>query len=137
MASDVPDAPEATAVFYDGLIARRRAVAVILGEEGLVISSADGTLVELRYADLREQNAPTGRLRLSSTAARELARLEIADPSLAEEIRRRSPMLRKSVRSRLGGKIQVVGLPPLPEPKDEEQKPKQSAPPVSSSPSRA
>lgn len=109
MASDGPDALEATAVFYDGLIARRRAVAVILGEEGLVISSADGTLVEWRYADLREQNAPTGCLRLSSIAARELARLEIADPSLAEEIRRRSPMLRKSVRSRLGGKIQVVG----------------------------
>lgn len=109
MASDGTSAPEATAVYYDGLVARRRAVAIILGEEGLVISSADGTLVEWRYADLREQDAPAGILRIASISAPELARLEIADPALADEIRRRSPMLRKTSRGRFGGKVQVVG----------------------------
>ncbi len=109
MASDGNPAPGVPAVFYDGLIARRRAVTVILRDGDLAISDGDDIVATWCYADLREQDAPTGFLRLAARNAPELARLEIADTAFAAEIRRRAPMVRDTARARRNGKIQIVG----------------------------
>lgn len=106
--SDDNSTPGVPAVFYDGLIARRRAVMVILHDDNLVISDGDGMLAAWRYPDLREQDAPTGFLRLAAQGAPELARLEIADTAFAAEIRRRAPLIRDTARARRSGKIQIV-----------------------------
>jgi Zn-dependent protease with chaperone function len=109
LASNGQSATDYTAVFYDGLIARRRAVTILLREDQLAIVEAGTTLAEWRYADLREQDAPSGSLRMTAAGALELARLEIADPALKAEILRRSPAIRQTARVNRRTKMQVVG----------------------------
>lgn len=96
------------AVFYDGVIARRRAVTVFLRHGDVAIRDGQDLIAAWRYADLREQDASTGFIRLSGDGAPELARLEIADTAFAAEIQRRAPMLRDTARARRSGKIQIV-----------------------------
>jgi predicted Zn-dependent protease len=98
-----------SAVFYDGRIARRRVVAVSLDETGLLIAEPGTVAMHWGYAHLREQDAPSGCLRLACKGAPELARLEIADADLAAEIRRRCPAIGRAVRANRAGRIQVVG----------------------------
>lgn len=77
------------AIYYDGVSARPRAVGVTLDADGLVLVENGAAIARWRYADLRRQDASAGLMRIGSTSAPELARLEIADRTLAEEIERR------------------------------------------------
>lgn len=96
-------------VFYDGLIARRRMVTVVLHRDRCALMEGGAVLAEWRYTDLRQQDAPSGSLRLAAANGPELARLEIADPVLAAEILRRSPTIHKAARANRSAKVQVVG----------------------------
>lgn len=96
------------AVFYDGLTARRRVVTLTLEARELVIVEDDTMLARWAFAALREQDAPTGCLRLAAAGAPELARLEIADPALAAEILRRCPAIGQAQRANRTAKAQIV-----------------------------
>ena len=63
-----------TAIYYDGMTARRRVVSVSLTASDLVIAQDGVTLSRWPYSGLREQDAPPGSLRLACTTAPELAR---------------------------------------------------------------
>lgn len=97
------------ATFYDGLTARRQAAFVALDAEGLtVMDGGGGVLTRWLYADLRQQDAPAGCLRLAAVNAPELARLEMADGPLADEILRRTPQIGLAARASRTGKIGIV-----------------------------
>ena len=82
------------AVYYDGLVARRRNVALRFSisleilEEGAVID-------RWPFETIRKADSASGELRLSSTSAPELARLVIADPALAMRVTAQSPRIRE------------------------------------------
>jgi Zn-dependent protease with chaperone function len=84
---------DASAAFYDGDSARRRIVAVRLGDSALEISEGGTVLTSWSYDDIRRQDGPLGMLRLRSVAASDLARLEIEDGAAAAEVVRRCPRL--------------------------------------------
>ena len=78
------------ATFFDGVSNRRRTVAIRCGET-LEIYENDTRLASWTFADIRFVDAPTGTLRLWSTDAPELARLEIRDSAAQREIQRLCP----------------------------------------------
>jgi Zn-dependent protease with chaperone function len=80
----------AKAIYYDGVSARPRPVEIALGADGLTIAEAGTTLATWRYAELRRQDAPNEVLRIASAGGPELARLDIADRALAEDVVRRA-----------------------------------------------
>ena len=82
-----------TAVFFDGLTSRRQDVHVSLEHEVFIVR-ADGSRIDSwPYDDLRELAAPQGLLRLTRNGGPPLARLEIRDPGLVEQIRSWAPGL--------------------------------------------
>ena len=88
------------AQFYDGTSARRRSVtvsadadALVLAEDGAVLRDDRVVLARWPYAEIREQDAPDGIRRFGCVTGPDLARLEIRDPAVAAEIRRRCPRL--------------------------------------------
>jgi len=97
------------AIFYDGLTARRRMVTLTLAAADMVIEQDGVTLARWPYNSLRQQDAPPGCLRLACTTAPELARLEIADGSLAGEILRRCPAIGQAHRAGRKTKLRIVG----------------------------
>lgn len=78
------------AIFYDGRTARRRIATLWLAPEGIDIQEGGQVLARWSYGALRREDAAPGVLRLS---AGDLARLEVHDPALQEEIRLRCPGL--------------------------------------------
>lgn len=72
-------------IFFDGVSSRRRQVALTLGD-ALEILEEEGTPVRWVYADIRRADSPAGVLRLASTSAPPLARLEIRDAALAAQV---------------------------------------------------
>jgi hypothetical protein len=85
---------EGEAVYFDGLLARRHAARVRLGDR-LSVLEGDAVLDDWSYADIRRADGAQGALRLRSLAARELARLDIADAAIAEAVAARCPSLDK------------------------------------------
>lgn len=82
--------PGKPTIFFDGVTSRRRQVTLTLGDALEIIeeSEADArqTIARWAYADIRRADGPAGILRLASTSAPPLARLEIRDASLATEL---------------------------------------------------
>lgn len=76
-------------IYYDGLTARPRPVAVRFSADGIEILDPSGLLATWAYADLRRADAPVGAMRVRSLTAPELARLEIVDEALQAELRSR------------------------------------------------
>jgi Zn-dependent protease with chaperone function len=81
------------ASFYDGAAARRRAVDVRLGPSALEIAENGAVLARWPYEGVRRLDGTRYVLRLRSLHAPDLARLEIADGVLWDEIVRRCPRL--------------------------------------------
>ncbi|WP_409334235.1 M48 family metallopeptidase [Bradyrhizobium manausense] len=101
--SDVTAGPDAEtkpghqAIFFDGLSSRRRQVMLTLAD-ALEIAElgeveAPSTVTRWTYDEIRRADSPAGILRLTSTSAPPLARLEIRDSALAADIAARCPRL--------------------------------------------
>ncbi|MBR0841673.1 M48 family metallopeptidase [Bradyrhizobium liaoningense] len=88
-------------IFYDGVSSRRRQVTLALGD-ALEIAEEGGTPVRWTYADIRRADSPAGVLRLASTSAPPLARLEIRDAALAADVTARCMRLDEHQTSRRG-----------------------------------
>jgi len=88
-----PDAetkPGQPAIFFDGLSSRRRQVMLSLGDALEIAELSDpqvcGTVTRWTYDEIRRADSPAGILRLTSTSAPPLARLEIRDAAFAADI---------------------------------------------------
>jgi Zn-dependent protease with chaperone function len=82
------------ATFFDGVTSARQPVEVEATDEGLLIRSPDGILIDgWRYGELRAMSAPENVLRLGRAGHPTLARLEIRDPALAALIDERADTL--------------------------------------------
>jgi predicted Zn-dependent protease len=81
----------ASATFYDGVAAKPRPVTLRFGEQALEIVEGETTAARWTYPDIRRLPVAASGLRVRSLAAPELARLEVADETLAAELLRRSP----------------------------------------------
>jgi Zn-dependent protease with chaperone function len=96
---------EGAAVYFDGQSARKRAVELRLRDQLDIIE--DGRVAEIWvYADIRRADSGAGGLRLRSLAARELARLDVADAALAKALVQRCPLLDEASAS--GGGLRTV-----------------------------
>ncbi len=93
--------PEPSAVFFDGVSSRRRKVTLRLGDQ-LEIGEEGSEIVRWSYPDIRRADSPAGILRLSCTSAPPLARLELRDAQLANEIAARCLRLDEHQTSRKG-----------------------------------
>ncbi len=80
------------AVYFDGTSNRKRRVTLRLGAELEIIENGD-VAATWHFPDIRRVDAAPGTLRLSSTSALPLARLEIADPAIAADVTARCPSL--------------------------------------------
>jgi len=88
-------------IFFDGVSSRRRQVALTLGD-ALVIVEEGGAPVSWAYDDIRRADSPAGVLRLASTSAPPLARLEIRDVALAAQVTARCSRLDEHQTTRRG-----------------------------------
>ncbi|RXH12533.1 M48 family metallopeptidase [Bradyrhizobium guangzhouense] len=89
--------PGQTAIFFDGLSSRRRQVVLTLGDALEIAEPSDvqaGSVVaRWAYDDIRRADSPAGILRLTSTSAPPLARLEIRDAALSADLIARCPRM--------------------------------------------
>jgi Zn-dependent protease with chaperone function len=99
-----------TAIFFDGVTSARRAVTVQLTTDGVVIRDAveRDMLARWAYDKLDQLAAPEGVLRLSCGGARNLARLEVRDPALAQAIDQASVPVDRSGATERRGRLKVV-----------------------------
>jgi hypothetical protein len=82
------------AIYFDGKTSARQPVNIEATDEGLLIRSVDGVLIDgWRYGELRAMPAPEHLLRLARFGRPVLARLEIRDPGLAALIDERADPL--------------------------------------------
>ena len=98
--------PGQPVIFFDGVSSRKRRVTLMLGD-ALEIAElsdvqAESTVTRWAYADIRRADSPAGILRLTSTSAPLLARLEIRDVALAAEIVARCLRLDEHLTTRRG-----------------------------------
>jgi Zn-dependent protease with chaperone function len=99
--SPAASAPGNSAIFFDGLSSRRRAV--LLGfADALEISEDEHTLVAWPYSDIRRADGPSGTLRLTCLTGPVLARLEIRDATVAAEVISRCARLDEDIPGRRG-----------------------------------
>lgn len=85
VSTELPAQPAKPTIFFDGVSSRRRQVALTLGD-ALEILEEGASPVRWVYADIRRADSPAGVLRLASTSAPPLARLEIRDAALAAQV---------------------------------------------------
>ncbi|MGY8711712.1 M48 family metallopeptidase [Bradyrhizobium sp. 18BD] len=88
-------------IFFDGVSSRRRQVTLTLAD-ALEIAEEGGAPVSWAYDDIRRADSPAGVLRLASTSAPPLARLEIRDVALAAEVTARCTRLDEHQTTRRG-----------------------------------
>jgi Zn-dependent protease with chaperone function len=79
--------------FYDGAAARRRAVDLLFGPSALEIAENGAVLARWPYEGVRRLDGTRYVLRLRSLHAPELARLEVEDGALRDEVIRSCPRL--------------------------------------------
>jgi Zn-dependent protease with chaperone function len=94
-----PSGPGGSAVYFDGTSSRRHAVTLAFNGE-LEIIADEHTLAAWPYADIRRADGPSGMLRLSCLTAPALARLEIREASVAEELVARCAQLDENLPGR-------------------------------------
>jgi hypothetical protein len=94
-------APGNSAIYFDGLSSRRRAVSLVFAD-ALEINEDGHAAVAWPYGDIRRADSPSGSLRLSCLAAPLLARLEIRDAAVAAELSSRCARLDQDVPGRRG-----------------------------------
>ncbi|MDN5000868.1 M48 family metallopeptidase [Bradyrhizobium sp. WYCCWR 12677] len=82
--------PGQEAIFFDGLSSRRRQVTLTLGDALEIAepgeAQAGGTVTRWAYDEIRRADSPAGILRLTSTSAPPLARLEIRDAAFGGDL---------------------------------------------------
>ncbi|MFK4502234.1 Zn-dependent protease with chaperone function [Bradyrhizobium japonicum] len=101
LSTEVPAQSAKPTIFFDGVSSRRREVSLALGD-ALDIVQEGGAPVRWTYADIRRADSPAGILRLASTSAPPLARLEIRDAALAADVTARCMRLDEHQTSRRG-----------------------------------
>jgi Zn-dependent protease with chaperone function len=89
------------AFYFDGLSSRRHAVSLTFLDQ-LEISEGGQALAAWPYADIRRADSPSGTLRVTCLTAPVLARLEIRDKAVAEELTSRCPRLDENIPGRRG-----------------------------------
>lgn len=98
--------PGQPAIFFDGLSSRRRRVMLTLGDALEIVELSDGqagsTVTRWAYGEIRRADSPAGILRLTSTSAPSLARLEIRDAAFAADLTARCPRLDEHQTTRRG-----------------------------------
>jgi Zn-dependent protease with chaperone function len=87
--------------YFDGLSSRRHAVSLAFQDQ-LEISEGGQALTAWSYADIRRADSPSGTLRVTCLTAPVLARLEIRDKAVAEELISRSLRLDENFPGRRG-----------------------------------
>ncbi|MDA9389145.1 metalloendopeptidase [Bradyrhizobium sp. CCBAU 45394] len=85
LSTEAPAQSAKPTIYFDGVSSRRRQVTLTLGD-ALEIVEEGATPVRWAYADIRRADSPAGVLRLASTSAPPLARLEIRDTALAADV---------------------------------------------------
>ena len=89
--------PGQKAIFFDGLSSRRRQVMLTLGDALEIAEFSDvqpgWTVTRWTYDEIRRADSPAGILRLTSTSAPPLARLEIRDAALSADLVARCPRI--------------------------------------------
>ncbi|MDA9525171.1 metalloendopeptidase [Bradyrhizobium sp. CCBAU 11434] len=89
--------PGQTAIFFDGLSSRRRQVTLTLGNALEIAELSDvqasSAVTHWAYDDIRRADSPAGILRLTSTSAPALARLEIRDAAFGAGLIARCPRI--------------------------------------------
>lgn len=99
---DAAVAPEpAQALLFDGSSNRRRPVALQLSDR-LDMRQGDELITAWPYADIRRVDGPAGMLRLSCVSAPPLARLEVRDAQIAQQIIARCTQLDRDAAGRHG-----------------------------------
>ncbi|MDA9435538.1 M48 family metallopeptidase [Bradyrhizobium sp. CCBAU 51627] len=88
-------------IFYDGVSSRRRQVTLTLGD-ALELVEEGRAPVRWAYDDIRRADSPASVLRLASTSAPPLARLEIRDLALATAVTARCVRLDEHQTTRRG-----------------------------------
>ena len=82
--------PGQKAIFFDGLSSRRRQVMLTLGDALEIAEPGDApaksAVTRWAYDDIRRADSPAGILRLTSTSAPPLARLEIRDAAFGADL---------------------------------------------------
>src|ERR1700761_2940075 len=100
-----PSTPGSPAIYFDGTSNRQHMVALVFDGE-LRISEDQQLLAVWSYADIRRADSQPGILRLTCLTAPSLARLQIRDPALAEELISRCSRLDEDLPGQRGiGKI--------------------------------
>lgn len=105
--SELPPAAQSAAggVYFDGASNRRRVVALTLSDALEIRQSSDQgseLLTRWAYHDIRRADSPAGLLRLSAVSAPALARLEIRDTALADQLVARCDQLEVGLPNRKG-----------------------------------
>ncbi|MBR0961487.1 M48 family metallopeptidase [Bradyrhizobium japonicum] len=98
---EAPAQSKKPTIFFDGVSSRKRQVTLTLGD-ALEIVEEGAEPVRWAYADIRRADSPAGVLRLASTSAPPLARLEIRDAALAADVTARCMRLDEHQTSRRG-----------------------------------
>lgn len=97
-AASAPTDRRFEAIFFDGVTSKRRIVTLRLGAEGLDIADEGGTLAVWPYDDIRRIDGPGFTLRREAAGAPELARLELRDARLHDDILTRCRFLAGAAR---------------------------------------
>jgi Zn-dependent protease with chaperone function len=79
--------------YFDGRTTSRHPVSLEFTTTGLALTQNGQDLARWAYADIRREDADDGVMRIASTSAPELARVEVSDKALIAEIERRCPAL--------------------------------------------
>jgi len=99
--------PDGDAIFWDGVVARRRPVTVRLAAAGVEIVENGVVVDRWAYGDLRQHDGGDT-ARFGCTSAEELARLEITDAGVAAALAARAPRLHPSDPKRGRQRLRIV-----------------------------
>jgi len=93
MSEAAPPTNAPRAIYFDGLVSKKRAVTLVFADGALEIVEDGARLAAWTYAELRPAAAEDGVLRLRATSAPELARLELRDPDAKARLAALCPAL--------------------------------------------